>query len=144
MKDTTTHRPDVDDDVIGNIGYVPPHLLTEHVDVVVVGIRTIKFRMYGRTKLVFDLRIIAPQAHAGERLPMYVRVERDWKTLPIASKLFRIACVATGRVIRDTKVRKSWFLGQAFRGQVRQVGKPPATYSVVETLFERLTGPKDL
>ena len=74
----------------------------------------------------------------GTKLQMFARYA-GWKTLPVRSKLWKLATVATGgQLKRKQKVTKSLFIGKMFRCKVRP--DENGHYTVVDTLIKKLTG----
>ena len=129
-----------EDDVLGVIGDSPP-LLPENikqVDALCTEVQTIAYRGTNDARLVFAFQVIEPELHSGMKLQMFAR-HAGWKTLPVRSKLWKLATVATnGQLRRKQKVTKSLFVGKIFRCRVRQ--DKNGHYTVIDTLIKKLTG----
>lgn len=126
-------------DLVGVIGEAPDHLPCDVVEAVCRKVSIIKYKPCRDPKLVFEMWVYAPEQYAGVMLRMFVRLDPRWKTLPVGSKLWKMAQVAAGPLKRRQRVTKSMFEGKAFRCRLRSVGKGPAAYSVVDSLIEKLT-----
>jgi hypothetical protein len=87
----------------------------------------------------FYFRVFDPIKFEGVTLVMYVR-DGGWRTLPVSSKLWKLARVATQNQIgRGRKVTKSLFVGKAFLCKVKTM-KGPAPYTIIDTILEVLAG----
>jgi len=129
-----------DDDTLCTIEEVPALVPCKEVEAVCRDVEKVYYSPYQQEKWVFKFSVVVPEQYAGNVVPMFVRVVKSWKTPPKASKLFKIACVASGGLRKGQLVTKSMFLNKMFRCQLRQSGKGPAAYTVVEKILEKLTG----
>jgi len=129
-----------EDDVLGVIGDSPPLLQNtiKEVDALCTDIRLVSYRGTNDARFVFTLRVIEPERYSGTKLQMFARYA-GWKTLPVRSKLWKLATVATdGQLKRSQKITKSLFVGKIFRCRVRL--DEHGHYTVVDTLIKKLTG----
>ena len=89
-------------------------------------------------RFVCTFQVIEPEKYTGTKLQMYAR-DAGWKTLPVRSKLWKLATVATGgQLRRKQKGTKSLFVGKSFRCKVRP--DKNGHYSVIDTIVKKLTG----
>ena len=91
---------------------------------------------------MFTFHLVDPAPFQGTKLQMYVRQDPDWKTLPVASKLYKVARVAGGPFMRGQDVTKSLFLRKIFKCELAVVGTGAAAYSIVKTITEKVAGMK--
>jgi hypothetical protein len=136
---------DETDDIIGEIERDGGQVLVgcATVDAIVTNIE--KKNCWNRTKLFFTLDVIRPEEYAGITLKLYVRNEGHWKYIPASSKIYRLACVALGRRLRQRdRIRKSMFLKKVFRCRLRKVtplkGATATEYTIVDEFLEKLSG----
>ena len=129
-----------EDDVLGVVGDSPPlfEKTVKLVDALCTEVQSVTYRGTKDAREVFTLQVIEPEKYRGTKLQMYAR-NAGWKTLPVRSKLWKLATVATGgQLRRNQKVTKSLFVGKIFRCKVRP--DKNGHYTVVDTLVEKLTG----
>jgi hypothetical protein len=123
-------------------GEYPP-LLTENksLDVCATCTAVDIFPAYGRDNYMFTLMVFEPLEYEGTKLHCFAPFRDKWRTrpLPIGSKLFKLAVVATGQR-RFRRITKKMFLGKAFVCRVRPTGTGDARYSVVDTFIKKLAG----
>jgi hypothetical protein len=132
---TTVEEP------LGVAAETAPLLPLSQANAVCLSVTSVDYRPYQRTKLLFKFSIVEPESYAGTILEMFVRTDAKWKTLPPASKLLKIACVANGtRLRRGQTVVPSMFVHRVFKCRLRKVGEGAAAYTIVDTLLEKLTG----
>ncbi len=141
MNDPAEHlRLVSEDDVLGVIGDSPPLLqdTIKEVDALCTEVQLIAYRGTNDARIVFTFQVIEPERCSGTKLQMFARYA-GWKTLPVRSKLWKLATVATGgQLKRKQKVTKSLFVGKIFRCRVRP--DKNGHYTVVDTLIKKLTG----
>ena len=91
---------------------------------------------FNQPKLVFKFKVIKPEMYCVKKLEMFARNAPQWKGHPpVSSKLWKIACVALGRVPeKHDRVTKSMFLNKVFQCKVSNSGKGVSAYSVVEMI----------
>lgn len=128
------------DELICQTGDCPPLLHCSEVQAVCTDLRLLRFGPYQREKLVFDFEVLSPAEFGKLKLTMYVRKDSKWKHPPVGSKLFKVCATAVGKLPRRRQITKSLFVGKLFRCRLRTVGEGAASYSIVETITERLTG----
>lgn len=128
-----------DNDLIGTSGDGGMLLPCQEVDAVCRSMKLVEFRMYRRQKYVLGFDVIEPVEYQGTRLHLYLRKGNNWKRIPPSSKLFKAACVALGRRLRNERILKSDFVGVAFRCRLRTVDSGGQPYSVVDSLLRKLT-----
>jgi hypothetical protein len=137
------------DGVIGKVGLVAPLLHCKQVRAVCVRVdekpRLLK-RWGGKDKkryaIYFWFEVTEPSQHEGVELMMYCRWNPDWekKGIDYRSKLYKCACIALGRRLdRKDSITTSIFRGKVFLCNLSEVGKPPASYTAIETIVEKLT-----
>ena len=126
-------------DVLGIIGDNPPLLPTtvKEIDGFCKKVQSIHYRGTKDARLVFTFQVVEPEKYFGISLQMYVR-NAGWKTLPVRSKLWKIARVANGQLKRNQRVTKSLFIGKVFRCSVRP--DKNGHYTVVDTIVRKLVG----
>ncbi len=127
-----------DEELIGTSGDGGVLLPCKEVDATCRSMKLVEFRMYGRTKYVLEFDVIDPAEFQGTRLRLYLR-KKNWKRIPPSSKLFKAACVALGRRLRNERIVKSDFVGCAFHCKLRTVDSGGAPYSVIDSLLRKLT-----
>jgi len=141
MNDPAEHlRLVSEEDVLGVIGDSPPLFpdTIKEVDALCTEVQLISYRGTNDARLVFTFQVIDPESCSGAKLQMFARYA-GWKTLPVRSKLWKLATVATGgQLKRKQKVTKSLFVGRIFRCRVRP--DKNGHYTVVDTLIKKLTG----
>ena len=126
-------------DILCEFGDCPALLPCAEVEAVCTEVKRVLFRGFGE-RMVFTFGVAIPQEFAGTKLQMYVRAPRSWKRPPVSSKLFKVVAAACGELPRRRRITGDMFVGKLFRCRLKQVGERSATYSVVETILERLTG----
>jgi len=129
-----------EDDVLGVIGDSPPLLQNtiKEVDALCTKVQSISYSGTKDARIVFTFRVVEPERYSGTKLQMFARYA-GWKTLPVRSKLWKLATVATGgQLKRKQKITKSLFVGKMFRCKVRP--DENGHYTVVDTLIKKLTG----
>jgi hypothetical protein len=139
-----------DDVVIGNVGEVAPLLACKQVHAVCTSVddkprelRRWSSKEKGRYALYFVFEVVEPTAYQGAELMMYCRWNPQWEKQGIdyRSNLYKCACIAAGkRLGKKEPIRLSTFLKKLFLCDVSETGKAPASYSVIETIKEKLTG----
>jgi hypothetical protein len=137
------------DDVIGKVGQVAPLISCKQVHAVCTGVdakprllRRWSSKEKQRYAIYFWFQVVEPSQHEGLELMMYCRWNPTWakKGIDYRSKLYKCACVALGRRLdRKDSITTSIFRGKIFRCSLSVVGKPPAEYSAIETIVEKLT-----
>jgi len=141
MNDPAEHlRLVSEDDVLGVIGDSPPLLpdTIKEVDALCTEVQLISYRGTNDARLVFAFQVVEPEQYSGQKLQMFARYA-GWKTLPVRSKLWKLATVATGgQLKRKQKVTTRLFVGKIFRCRVRP--DKNGHYTVVDTLIKKLTG----
>jgi hypothetical protein len=136
----TLVTPTSEEDVLCTIGETAPRLDCQQVDAVCTSVEKKFFAPFKQEKFIFTFSVIRPEEHAGNLLSMYVRWNSRWKTPPIASKIYKLAAIASGRLSKKQRVTKHLFVHRVFRCRVKQVGEGAASYTIVDTILEKLTG----
>ncbi len=129
-----------DDDILGVVGDNPP-ILPPLVKEVVALCKTISLKSYRGIwghRYVFTMQVVKPDQFMGVKLVMYAPWREEWKTLPVKSKLWKLARRATGGPFKGRpKITKSLFVGKLFRCLVRL--DENGDYTVIDTIIERVT-----
>src|SRR5437879_1436859 len=89
-----------DHDVLAISGDGPPLLECREVEAICRSVTQTYFGPFKQHKLVFNFSVLMPEEYAAQKLEMFVRIDRHWKTPPSASKLLKIGCIAEGRRLR--------------------------------------------
>ena len=137
-------EPQQDDDLICELDEYPPLLKgIKYVEAQCIRIEE-KF-FWGRRKgFEFTFKVTHPEEHdgqeiAGLELPMYVNLGGWWdnKKRPRksakAAKISQVAGCPKG-------LRKSAFLGNIFKCQLRKTDDEVAPYTIIETVVKKVTG----
>ncbi len=129
-----------DDDILGVVGDNPPILppLVKEVVALCKAVDLKSYRGIWDHRYVFTMQVVKPDDFEGMKLVMYARWREEWKTLPVKSKLWKLARRATGEQFKaKQKITKSLFLKKLFRCRVRL--DENGDYTVIDTIIERVT-----
>ena len=129
-----------DTESLGTVGDAPPLLNLKTALGMCVKVEVVYYPPWQGHRLVFTFHLVDPAPFQGTKLQMYVRQDPDWKTLPVASKLYKVARVAGGPFMRGQDVTKSLFLRKIFKCELAVVGTGAAAYSIVKTITEKVAG----
>jgi hypothetical protein len=125
-------------DAIGTVsaGIIP----AETVDAVCISVKLESFNRYGRKRWVLEFSVAYPEEFSGTVLKLFLQ---DYDgALPVTSRLYQAASVATGSLRPRQCLTKTAFLGRMFRCKTRLAvpKNGSAPYSVIDSLLEKLTG----
>ena len=127
-----------DDEVLAVVDQAPPLLECTEAVCFCFKIERTFFAPFQTGKLVFSFRLLEPPEHEGLVLNMFVSDQKG-KRLPVRSKLYQIAKIATPDLKRGTKISKAMFLKKVFRCRLGTT-ETPVPYTVVRTLVEKIAG----
>jgi hypothetical protein len=124
-----------DDELLFKAIVDPPFLVRGTAVVDAKCIAVTRAFYFNQPKLVFQFKVTKPAMYCG-KLAMFARNAPQWKAHPpVSSKLWKIACVALGRLLeKHGRVTKSMFLNKVFQCKVSNSGKGVSAYSVVEMI----------
>jgi len=137
--------------VIGQVGEVAPLLECKQINATCIFVDT-KPRELPRWSskergkryaIYFRFEVVELSDYKGLELWMYCRWNPQWEKRGIdyRSKLWKCACVAAGRRLdKREQITPALFVNKTFVCDVAEVGKPPATYSAIETITKRIAG----
>jgi hypothetical protein len=129
-----------DDAVLGVAGAPPALIQLSQIDAVCLSVTLHDYKPYRQQKWVLTFSPVAPEGYSDHRLELFLRTDPKWRTPPLASKLYKAACVAYGSQLpKGFRITQGMFVNRVFRCQLRQVHRGAAAYTIVDSLLEKLT-----